>query len=379
VRQTSLFVIGAGPYGVAVAARAIERGIDTIVAGKPMAFWTEHMPKGMFLRSGPDWHLDASGVHTFEAYLEEQSIEPNEVDPVPIEVFLGYAAWFQAGRNVIVEDRLVNHVVAGDGRFVATFEDGSEVAADAVVAVPGSIYFRQLPDWAAKVPGELGAHTSELVDFTDLRDARVVIIGGRQSAYEWAALLCDHGAATVDLVHRHDVPQFARVSWRFVDDYIDATVSTRGWWRALPSSEQEAIARRFWEVGRLTLEWWLPPRLSEGRVHRWPGTQVLEATIDGSDSMTVTLSNGCRLDADRIVFATGYKADLPRVPYLDGVIGDIEQVDGMPVLDESFQTSLPGFYVTGFAATRDFGPFFGFTKACPAAATIIVDDLVRRT
>jgi hypothetical protein len=26
----------------------------------------------MFLRSGPDWHFDAAGVHTLEAYLEEQ-------------------------------------------------------------------------------------------------------------------------------------------------------------------------------------------------------------------------------------------------------------------------------------------------------------------
>jgi cation diffusion facilitator CzcD-associated flavoprotein CzcO len=372
-------VIGAGPYGVAVAARAIERGIDTIVAGKPMAFWTDHMPRGMFLRSGPDWHLDASGVHTFEAYLEEESIDPKDVDPVPIDVFLGYAAWFQARRNVIVEARLVNELVADDGGFVATFDDAGEVAADAVVAVPGSLYFRQLPDWATSVPGELGVHTSELVDFTELRDARVVIIGGRQSAYEWAALLCDHGAARVDLVHRHDVPRFARVSWRFVDEYLDATVSTPGWWRKLPSSEQQAIARRFWEAGRLTLEWWLPPRLNEGRVHRWPGTQVLEASADGSGSMTITLSNGCRLDADRIVFATGYKADLPRVPYLDGVISRVEQVDGSPALDESFQSSLPGLYLTGFAASRDFGPFFGFTKACPAAATIIVDDLLRRT
>jgi hypothetical protein len=53
-------------------------------------------------------------------------------------------------------------------------------------------------------------------------------------------------------------------------------------------------------------------------------------------------------------------------------------VDGFPVLDESFQSSIAGLYVTGFASTRDFGPFFGFTKGYPAAAAIIVDDLLRR-
>jgi FAD-dependent urate hydroxylase len=54
-------------------------------------------------------------------------------------------------------------------------------------------------------------------------------VGGRQSAYEWAALLAEHGAERVDLVHRHDVPRFDRVSWRFIDPYVDSTVRVRGW------------------------------------------------------------------------------------------------------------------------------------------------------
>jgi len=47
------------------------------------------------------------------------------------------------------------------------------------------------------------------------------------------------------------------------------------------------------------------------------------------------------------------------------------------VLDEHMQTSVPGLFVTGFAATHDFGPFFGFVRACPAAARIIVPELAR--
>ena len=66
-----LLVIGAGPYGLATAASAKRAGIEQIVVGKPMAFWRDNMPAGMFLRSGPDWHLDAAGVHTFMAYLDE--------------------------------------------------------------------------------------------------------------------------------------------------------------------------------------------------------------------------------------------------------------------------------------------------------------------
>src|SRR5437764_11171167 len=69
--DTQLLVIGAGPYALSTAALAREHGIDTTVVGLPMGFWRQNMPRGMFLRSGPDWHLDGSGVETLEAYLED--------------------------------------------------------------------------------------------------------------------------------------------------------------------------------------------------------------------------------------------------------------------------------------------------------------------
>jgi FAD-dependent urate hydroxylase len=64
-------VIGAGPYALSTAALAQDRGIRTVLLGQPMGFWRENMPEGMFLRSGRDWHLDAAGVDTLEAYLEQ--------------------------------------------------------------------------------------------------------------------------------------------------------------------------------------------------------------------------------------------------------------------------------------------------------------------
>ena len=78
--------------------------------------------------------------------------------------------------------------------------------------------------WHEGVPEHRRAHTCDLVDFDDLAGARVVVVGGRQSAYEWAALLCDHGAASVDVVHRHPTPAFERVSWAFVDPYVEQTL-----------------------------------------------------------------------------------------------------------------------------------------------------------
>jgi FAD-dependent urate hydroxylase len=376
---TSLLVIGAGPYALSVAAHAREHGIDALVVGRPMGFWREHMPEGMFLRSGPDWHLDAAGVHTLEAYLEERAIPPEDVDPLPIAVFLDYAEWFGKAKGVEPVQDLVTGLQKPDGRFVAELESGRRVAADAVVAAPGIYHFTNVPDWAGSIPPERAAHTCDRVSFEDLSGARVLIVGGRQSAYEWAALLTEHGAERIDLVHRHQVPRFEKVSWRFIDPWVESTLRVKGWWRALPGAEQDAVVRRFWEVGRLTLEHWLTPRLASPTVHRWPGTEVVQAgpVAPGGD-LRLRLSNGDALLVDQVILASGYRVDLTRVPYLAGALDRITMTDGFPTLDEAFGSSLPGLYLPGFAATRDFGPFFGFVKGAPAAATLIVQDLLAR-
>jgi cation diffusion facilitator CzcD-associated flavoprotein CzcO len=375
----SLLVIGAGPYALATAALARERGIDTMTVGRPMDFWRRHMPTGMLLRSGPDWHLDARGVHTLEAYLEERALDPAEVDPLPVGLFLDYAEWFRQAKGIAVREDLVVDLAKPGDRFEAVLESGERVAADAVVAAPGIRNFTNLPAWAGSVPAERAAHTCDLVRFEDLSGARVLIVGGRQSAYEWAALLAEHGAARVDLVHRHDVPRFERVSWAFVDAYMETTMRVPGWWRSLPRAEQDAITRRFWEVGRLTLEHWLTPRLASPAIHRRPGTEVVKAEPAAAGDLTVRLSDGDDLRVDQVIFACGYRADLARVPYLAGVHDRIEVADGFPALDEAFGASLPGLYLPGFPATRDFGPFFGFVKGTSAAATLIVDDLLARS
>jgi FAD-dependent urate hydroxylase len=377
--MTSLLVIGAGPYALSTAAFARQHGIDTVVVGRPMGFWREHMPAGMFLRSGPDWHLDAAAIHTLEAYLEERAITPADVDPLPIGLFLDYAEWFRQVEGIEVREDPVVDLTKPDGPFVAVLDSGARVAADAVVAAPGIYHFANRPAWAGSVPPGKAAHSCDLVRFEDLSGARVLIVGGRQSAYEWAALLAEHGAERIDLVHRHDVPRFEQVSWQFVDPYMDATMRVRGWWRTLPKPEHDAIARRFWEAGRLTLEYWLTPRLASRTIHRWPGTEVVgvEAAAPGGE-LEVRLSNGEGLRVDHVIFACGYRADLPQVPYLADVLDRIRTTDGFPVLDEAFGTSLAGLYLPGFTATRDFGPFFGFVKGAPAAATLITRDLLAR-
>src|SRR6478735_8305097 len=373
--RTDLLVIGAGPYGYAAAAYAGERGIDTHVVGIPLSFWRDQMPADMYLRSGLDWYLDANREHTFTAYVEEHGIDPADVDPIPIDVWLDHAEWFARQKGLTADPRLVADLTKPNGTFVAEMADGSRIEAEKVLVAPGVGYFAQRPDWHSRVPEERQSHTLDRVTFDDLSDARVAVIGGRQSAYEWAALLCDHGAARVDVVHRHPTPTFAKVSWAFCNPYIEQTVAERGWYRNLPVEKQKAIFAEFWQVGRLTLEHWLTPRLDPSVVTSHPGCSV-ELVTDNEKDVTVGLSDGTSLDADFLVLASGYKADLGAVPYLSGVLDRVSVTDGFPDLSPGFETSLADLYITGFSSTRDFGPFYGFTKGCPSSARLVVDHMV---
>ncbi len=373
-----LLVIGAGPYAYSAAAHAAARGVRTRIVGKPMGFWRDRMPADMFLRSGRDWTLDADGEHSFEAYFEDRGLDPASHDPIPISLFLDHTEWFREHKKLDVEEVMVDSVAPADGHgFAAAMADGTTITAEKVLAAPGIAHFVALPAWYDDVPADRRSHTSERVAFDDLAGARVAIIGGRQSAYEWAALLCDHGAARVDVIHRHETPRFAAVSWRFVDAYVEQTLQHRGWWRGLTEQRRQAIAQEFWQVGRLTLEPWLTPRLDRAVVRSRPHTQVTAVDVTRPDTVGLALSDGDLIEVDHVIAASGYRADLAAVPYLAPVLPLVSVTDGFPDLSPGFETQLTGLYVTGFAATRDFGPFYGFTKGCPSAARITVSEMLR--
>ena len=44
-------IVGAGPYGLSIAAHFRSRGIPFRIFGRPMDSWLAHMPKGMMLKS----------------------------------------------------------------------------------------------------------------------------------------------------------------------------------------------------------------------------------------------------------------------------------------------------------------------------------------
>src|SRR5271168_4278853 len=100
-------VIGAGPYGLSVAAHLRGRGIAFRIFGRPMDSWLAHMPKGMMLKSdgfasdiyAPD------GEFTLKHFCDERGVEYRDTGlPVRIETFTSYGFAFQQRMVPQLED-----------------------------------------------------------------------------------------------------------------------------------------------------------------------------------------------------------------------------------------------------------------------------------
>ena len=83
-------------------------------------------------------------------------------------------------------------------------------------------------------------------------------------------------------------------------------------------AERESITRHFWEVGRLTLEAWLTPRLARAEIRRRPAARSSTSGAAVDRGLAVRLSDSDSIEVDRVVLASGYRAQIERVPYLQG-------------------------------------------------------------
>lgn len=376
--NTDLLIIGAGPFGLALAAQASHDGIEHVIVGKPMEFWKRNMPQGMFLRSACDWHLDPLNVDTIDSFLATQRKTAREVEPLSLDFYLSYVDWFQQRKNIHPVPVYVERLESIDARtFLATTVEGDVINARRVVLAPGFKHFAHAPpELLARLPPGRFQHTSGFVDFCEAKDQRFLIIGGRQSAFEWTALLIEAGAAAVHVSHRHPTPAFAVADWSWVNALVDNIAEDPGWFRRMSQPEKDAVNHRLWAEGRLKLEPWLEPRIKTDRVRIWPQTELVSCIQTENGDLKVVLSNDETITLDKIVLATGYKVDLARLPIMAGdLLKRIDTRNGFPVLDDHFETSVPGLFITSMPATQDFGPFFGFTISVRTSARLICERL----
>jgi hypothetical protein len=82
---------------------------------------------------------------------------------------------------------------------------------------------------------------------------------------------------------------------------------------------------------------------------------------------------------DHVVSATGFRADLERLSFLDnGLRESIAQVERTPILSDNFETSVPDLYVLGLLAANSFGPLLRFMCGTEFAAPRLARHLDRR-
>ena len=199
-------IVGAGPYGLSLAAHLRAGGVSHRQFGEPMHLWRDQMPRGMYLKSqGFASNLsDPAGTHTLAAFCRQTGRPYADYGlPVPLEQFIAYGQWFAGQQAQGLEPTLVTSLTGQDGRFELALADGGSAVARRVVIAAGVEHFAYLPPELSGIDGV--RHSSSVTEPADYSGQRVVIIGAGQSALESAALLHEHGADTELICRRQQV------------------------------------------------------------------------------------------------------------------------------------------------------------------------------
>ena len=371
-------IIGAGPYGISIAAHLQSAGIDFRIFGRPMYRWLCQMPKGMFLKSeGCASSLsDPTARYTLARYCAQSGLPYGERGaPVSLEVFTRYALSFQRVLAPTVEEVMVDAVDASGDGFELRLANGATVSVGKVIVATGLEHAAHIPPVLAGLPSELLSHSADHPDLRRLKGRDVTVIGGGQSALEAAALLSEEGA-TVRLVVRNPslawnpMPRFVR---RSLYERLRRPVSNLGQglelWAccAAPTLFHHLPQRIRFERVKTVLgpagAWWLKDRVV-GRVQTFLGHFVRRAEARGDRAvLQVAGQDGQVLDltTDHVIAATGYRFDLQRLPFLSQSLKSrLRAEERQPVLSSHFESSVPGLYFTGLASASCFGPAMRF-------------------
>jgi thioredoxin reductase len=254
---------------------------------------------------------------------------------------------------------------------------------------PGLSYYARRPIEYAHLPPELFSHSVDHGDLDCFQGKHIVVVGGGQGAVEYAALLHEAGA-TVDVVARHPIfwlaPDHSNERSLFGQMLAPDAGIAPGWknWALeylpylfyrFPQQAKDTFIRNHYIPAASD---WLRERII-GRVHLHE-SHVINKVDETGGKVRTELSDGAKIIADHIMFATGFYADINRLPMLHpSLLRQIQADQGSPLLSPWFESSVPGLYFVGFTALRAFGPLYRFVVGCKAAAPRVARDIVRQT
>jgi cation diffusion facilitator CzcD-associated flavoprotein CzcO len=384
-RDCEVIVIGAGPYGLAVAAHLKQHRVATRVFGDPMSFWRRHMPKGMRLRS--PWNAthiaDPHGALTLGDYIWTHNIPRRE--PLKLETFIDYGTWFQGNAVPDIDRRRVERVESSGRGFRVVAADGDAVCAERVVVATGLADQQFRPAAFADVPVALASHTSDHDDLGIFRGRRVAVVGRGQSACESAVLLSEAGAE-VEIICNGDIHWLGsgQTERGLIGWLAQRLASPSGvgpfplsWIAEMPDAARlMPAAVRAWFGARCLrpgAAGWLRPRFDGVRV--LAGERIHAAAPTG-ERIALSLDHGTAV-FDHVLLGTGYRIDIAKPGILSSELLDrIACRNGAPKLGAGFESSVPGPHFVGAGAAASYGPLMGFIAGTAFAARELTESLI---
>lgn len=383
-------IIGAGPFGLALAAHLHERRVEHRIFGAPMQAWASMSP-GMCLKSfgfatsipTPGWQ------ETLPDYCRERDLE--DWEPIEIATFTRYGIHVQRKLIPQLEPHDVTYLDHDADRFDLTLASGERLHARSVVVATGLTHFEYIPAAIAALPPSLVSHTAAHGDFSPFAGRDVTVVGAGQSALQAAALLHEHGART-RLLAREDVGWSDQMQrQRPLRERLRRPNSVLGPGRRnfvlehapmlvhyLPDSKRLPFTHS--HLGPLGA-WWLRPRV-EGLLEVRQHTIVRHAEPSGDKvRLRVTENGGSESDilTDHVIAGTGYLVDVDKLAFLSPrVRARIARVERSPALSRHFESSLAGLYFVGPSAALSFGPLFRFVAGAYYAVPLLSRRLSSR-
>jgi thioredoxin reductase len=385
VATVDIAIIGAGPYGLSLASHLRQSRRSFRVFGTPMRFWSNHMPRGMCLKSeGFASNLDdPESQFTLKSYCEEHGLPYADVGlPVPIATFIAYGLEFQRQYVPQLENVQVTSLAQHAEGFEVTTSAGEVAHARQVVVATGIMNFAHLPPLIAGMPGDRVTHSSQHSDLTNFRDRKVAVMGAGASALDVAALLHQAGAK-IELIARrsriefHDPPKDPRsilekfkaprsglgIGWR-----SRMCTDIPSVFHAMPQSLRLRVVER--HLGPAPC--WFVRDSVAGRFPMHLGATLSSARAEDGKVRLAFSQVGQQdrhIEVDHVIAATGYRVAISRLGFLDTAVQSrIAKVADTPILNRHFESSVPGLYFIGAAAANSFGPLLRFAFGAKFAA-----------